>query len=75
MNRTELQLMRRTMIKTDYRPEIEALLKEGLWIPDIVAKLGLPDDDEGWDRVVSVIEDPLSWIDEHEYLAMIRSDR
>lgn len=52
---------------------IPQLLREKMSVEQVMAKMGLPED-ERW-QVESAMEDPASWIDEHEYLAMIRSDR
>jgi len=60
----------REMIQTEYREEIESLLKEGLWVREVSAKLGIP-----MNEVSRVAEDPATWIDELEYKAMIRGNR
>jgi len=62
------------MIKTEHHDEIARLLIEKTLPSDVIVKLGLPDDDEGWDEVAGVMN-VLEWIDEHEYKAMLRSDR
>lgn len=51
------------------RDTIAQLLREGMSIPQVMAKTGLPED-ERW-QVESAMEDPLSWIDEHEYRATL----
>ena len=51
------------------RDTITQLLREGMSIHQVMAKTGLPED-ERW-RVEAAMEDPLSWIDEHEYRATL----
>lgn len=56
-------------------PEIRALVNERTPLPMVIAKLGLGDDDDGWDEIVNAIDDPASWMEEQDYLMTIRSDR
>ena len=51
------------------RDTIEQLLKEGMTVRQVMAKLGLPES-ERW-QVESVLEDPSSWMDEYEYRALV----
>ena len=60
--------------KTEHHDEIATLLREDTLPPDVIAKLGLPDDDEGWDEVAGVMN-VLAWTDKAEYQATLRSDR
>jgi len=62
------------MIKTEHHDEIAMLLREDVEPPEVIKKLGLPDDDEGWDEVAGVMN-VLEWIDRAEYQATLRSDR
>jgi len=56
-------------------PEIRALVNEHTPLPMVIAKLGLGDDDDGWDEIVNAMDDPASWMEEQDYLMTIRSDR
>ena len=51
------------------RETIKQLLKKGLSVNQVMAEIGLTED-ERW-QVESVLEDPSSWMDEYEYRAMI----
>jgi len=62
------------MIKTEHHDEIVTLLREHVQPPEVIKKLGLGDDDEGWDEVAGVM-DVLAWTDKAEYQATLRSDR
>ena len=61
------------MIRTDYRDTIEALLNKGLDEDEVAAEMRL--DEDGREDVMSVATDPATWMEEQEYLMMIRSDR
>lgn len=49
------------------RETIDQLLREGMSVHQVMAKTGLPED-ERW-QVESAMEDPLTWVEEKEYLA------
>ena len=53
----------------NYRPIIEPLLREGMSQNQVIAKAGIPE--EEWWQVEAAMEDPTTYVDEHEYRATL----